>query len=117
MKALCILLVEDDALVATLLAELLGHMGHYVCAIETTEADAVAAAILHKPQMMIVDVRLRDGSGIAAVDEISQTNCIPHVFVGGDISNLQASRPHAVAIQKPYREVDLAGAMARALVV
>ena len=63
-KALRILVVEDGALIAMLYADLLVEMGHVVCAIETTEAGAVAAAARHKPDLMIVGSGLRDGSGI-----------------------------------------------------
>jgi two-component system, response regulator PdtaR len=115
MKALCILVVEDDALIAALLAELLVRMGHRICAIEATEADAVAAAFLHRPQMMIVDVILGSGSGVAAMDEISHTASIPHVFVSGDVSALRILRPNAITLQKPYRPAELSGAMQRAL--
>ena len=45
MKALRILIVEDDALIGMLLAEMLEDMGHGLCAIEATEADAVTAVI------------------------------------------------------------------------
>ena len=44
MPALRILLVEDEAIVAMLFADLLVAMGHEVCAIEATEAGAVTAA-------------------------------------------------------------------------
>ena len=39
---------------------------------------------------------------------------IPHMFYSGDISEVQASRPSAVAIQKPLRVPDLAQAIGRA---
>jgi two-component system, response regulator PdtaR len=73
MKALRILVAEDDTIVGMLLGELLKEMGHDVCAIETTEADAVAAAVRCRPDLMIIDVRLGDGSGISAVKEILRT--------------------------------------------
>ena len=38
MKALQILLVEDDSLIAMLLLETLAEMGHGVCAVEATES-------------------------------------------------------------------------------
>ena len=44
MKALRVLVVEDDALIAMLLSELLAGMGHDVCATAASEADAVIAA-------------------------------------------------------------------------
>jgi len=49
MNSLRILVVEDDILISMLLAEVLIGMGHEVCAIATTKADAVAAADRCKP--------------------------------------------------------------------
>ena len=55
-EALSVLVVEDDAIVGMLLAELLEVMGYDVCAIEVTEADAVAAAEVDADQdLMIVE--------------------------------------------------------------
>jgi len=115
MKALRILIVEDDALIGMLLAEMLEEMGHGVCAIEATEADAVTAVIRCRPDLIIVDVRLGDGSGISAIEEILRNGPIPHLFVSGDISRVKALRPDAVVIQKPFREVDLTAAIQSAL--
>ncbi len=98
-----------------LLAETLEMMGHEVCGIESTEADAVAAAFRCKPELMIIDVGLRDGSGASAAEQICDTGFIPHFFVSGDISRIKASRPTAVAVQKPFGEADLIYAIQRAL--
>ena len=111
MKALSVLVVEDDSIVGMLLGELLELMGYDVCAIEATEAGAVAAAVRCSPDLMIVDVQLSNGSGISAVEEILRTRAIPYVFVSGDISRVQASRPGAVLMRKPYRESDLVQAI------
>ena len=43
-KALRILLVEDDPLIGALLADVLKNMGHDVCAIVVTQEAAVTAA-------------------------------------------------------------------------
>jgi two-component system, response regulator PdtaR len=115
LTALRVLVVEDDALIGVLLAEMLAGMGHHVCGIEATEADAVSAAARHRPDLMIVDVRLGDGSGVDAVAEIHRSGPVPHVFVSGNIANVKALRPGAVIIQKPYRESDLARVIRRAL--
>src|SRR6185312_15079620 len=104
MKALRVLVVEDDAVIGMLLSETLAAMGHDVCAIVTTEAEAVTAAAQHKPDLMIVDERLGDGSGISAVEEILRSRFVPHVFASGDILRVQALRPGAVLIQKPFNE-------------
>jgi two-component system, response regulator PdtaR len=115
MNALRVLVVEDEAMVAMMLAEVLEAMGHDVCGVETTEADAVAAAARCKPDIMIVDVWLGDGNGVSAVKEIRRTGAVPHVYVTADITMVQALGRDAVVIHKPYRELDLIHAMERAL--
>jgi len=115
MKALRILVAEDDTIVGMLLGELLKEMGHDVCAIETTEADAVAAAVRCRPDLMIIDVRLGDGSGISAVKEILRTGPVSYIFVSGDISSVRMLTPDTVIIRKPYREPDLVNAIQLAI--
>ncbi|MDI4664116.1 response regulator [Xanthobacter autotrophicus] len=114
-KASRVLVVEDDAFIAMLYADLLMEMGHTICAIETTEADAVAAAARHKPDFMIVDAGLRHGSGMSAVTEILRSGFVPHLFVTGDDRAVQASWPNAVVLKKPFRDRDLVQAIQRAL--
>ncbi len=115
MTALRILVVEDDALIGMLLAEMLEGMGHHVSPVAATEADAVTAAARYRPDLMIVDARLGAGSGISAVEEILRNGPVPHVFVSGDTSRIQALRPDAVVLQKPFREAALVQAIQRAL--
>jgi CheY-like chemotaxis protein len=115
MEALNILVVEDDAMIGELLAEVIVELGHMVCAIVATEIGAVAAAAWHKPDLMIVDAQLGYGSGIAAVETILRDGPVPHLFVSGNIAKVLALRPWAVALQKPYTEAALLVAMKRAL--
>ena len=95
-------------MISDLFAEMLECMGHCVCAIATTEDDAVLAAGQHELDLMIVDARLREGSGVVALDRISRHKSIRHMFVSGDAASLRAAKPHAVILQKPFREADLA---------
>ena len=113
--AIRVLVVEDDAIIGTLLAEMLAGMGHNVCAIEATEADAVSAAARCKPDLMIVDVRLGEGSGVSAIETIYRTGPVPHVFVSGDVAQVRTLRPSSIFMQKPYREADLARVIQQAL--
>jgi two-component system, response regulator PdtaR len=115
MKALRVLVVEDEILIGMLLADALGAMGYDVCAVEATEAGAVAAAARCNPDLMIVDARLRNGSGVSAVEEILRAGWVPHVFVSGETSSVHALRPGAIVMQKPFRETDLNRAIQRAL--
>ncbi|MFY7835135.1 MAG: response regulator [Novosphingobium sp.] len=107
--------MEDDNLVADLLGEMLVEMGHTVCATGSTQSGAVAAAKLHNPDLMIIDLMLREGNGLDAVDLIQQTRHTPYVLVSGDALKVLKQRPNAVAILKPYTEAILVAAMNRAL--
>jgi len=114
-KALRILVVEDDPMIGGLLAETLEDLGHTVCAIETKAANAVAAAARCHPDVMIVDVGLGEVSGIAVVKEILTAGFVPHVFVTGNASRDLSLWPNAVLIQKPFRGPDIVEAIHRAL--
>jgi DNA-binding response OmpR family regulator len=115
MKALRVLVVEDDALIADLLSELLAGMGHDVCDTAATEARAVAAAVRHRPDLLIVDAALARGSGVSAVEEILRAGPVAHLFVSGDPGTVQALRPNAVVIRKPFRERELVSAIESAI--
>lgn len=114
MKALRILVVEDDSMIGMFLGMTLEQMGHDVCAIESTEAGAVAAAERHRPDLMIVDAALREGDGVAAVARILARRPTPFVFATGDLTRAQSRFPRAVAIQKPFTDSDLARAIQKA---
>ncbi|MEO8924814.1 MAG: response regulator [Caldimonas sp.] len=109
------LVVEDDAVIGTLLALLLEGMGHQVCAIEDTEQGTVAAAARYKPDLMIVDRWLIDGDGVSAVDEVCRTGFVPHLFLSGAPIGIETLQPGAVVLQKPFFDGDLRRAMERAL--
>jgi DNA-binding response OmpR family regulator len=115
MTLIRVMIVEDEPLMGILFGEVMEGMGYAVCAIEATEASAVAAAVRCKPDLMLVDVHLGEGSGVSAVCEILRIRFVPHVFYSGDISGVRATRPSAIAIQKPFRVSELACAIKRAL--
>jgi CheY-like chemotaxis protein len=115
MTGLSILVVEDDELLGMLLAELLVEMGHKVCAIAVDESAAIDAAAAHRPDLMIVDVGLGQGSGIRAVEAVQSAGFVRHIFTTGDAGLVRRSRPDAIVLEKPFNEPELALALARAL--
>jgi CheY-like chemotaxis protein len=115
MSRLRILIVEDETMIAGFLADLLRALGHEVCGVAATQAEAVAAAREHQPDLMIVDAGLGEGSGVSAVEEIFRHRQIPHVFATANPSSVRDRQPNAIVIQKPYFEADLVAAMDRAL--
>ena len=114
-ESLRILVVEDDAVLATTLGEMLVRIGHNVCATASTQTDAIDAALQHRPDLMIVDCALRQGTGMSAVDEILRDGPMPHFFLTGNTGKIRATRPDAVVLQKPFRTADLTKAIAIAL--
>jgi DNA-binding response OmpR family regulator len=110
MKRLRILLVEDDGNISALIVELLADMGHDVCTIATTEREAVTAAERFSPDLMIVDVRLREGGGIPAMATILRRTAMPHIFMTG--GSRQGIPHNAAVLQKPFGTTHLTAALA-----
>ncbi len=110
-----VLVIEDDAIIGMLYEDLLAEMGHGMCAIATTAADAVAAAAKYKPDLIIADASLRDGSGVAAVQEILRSGLVSHLFVSGDPAGVRILMPSAIIVQKPFLDSDLTRAIQNAL--
>ena len=70
-RALSLLIVDDHEVVRQGLVALLGRRPEFQVVAEAgTAADAVAAARRFEPDLVIMDVRLPDGSGIEACREI-----------------------------------------------
>lgn len=109
-----IVIVEDDALIAMDLADLLITMGHKVCAIASSEADAVEAAMRFQPDLMIVDGTLFEGSGVSAMRQILARGFVAHVYITGDPVQLLKLVPDAVVVAKPFNMRGLAAGMAAA---
>src|ERR1700730_647832 len=111
MKALRVLVIEDDALIAMLLSELLAGMGHDVCATAATEADAVIAATRHRPDLMIVDARLGGGSGVSAVEEILRAGPVSHLFISGDTQRPPRCPLFPFTVRNPFPKAKLVRAI------
>lgn len=112
--ALSVLIVEDEAMIAMLYAEVLAGLGHKTCAIARTEEEAVDAARSFRPDLMIVDEHLPEGSGTSTVSRILAEGYVPHVFVSGAPLSLREGAKH-VCLQKPFNEAQLVRAIEEAL--
>ncbi len=102
-------------MIGELLADMLRDMGYEVCALEATEGGAVAAAKRCKPNLIIIDAQLGEGSGIAAVEDILRTGFVPHLFMSGNVARVTAQRPGAITLEKPFQEAAFIRAIRRAL--
>lgn len=109
MRRLRILLIEDDAIISKVLAELLAEIGHEVCGTAGTELEAIAAAAKHAPDLMIVDANLQGGSGVSAMNAILRLTAMPHIFMtGGSRLSIPAD---VTMLHKPFGMAALKAAL------
>lgn len=106
------LIIEDEALVAILIEEHLRDRGYTSFDLAATEAEAVAAAKARCPDLISSDVRLAQGSGISAVQEICSESPIPVIFVTGSAEEVRIHAPGAVIVEKPLTAETLSSALA-----
>lgn len=110
-----IVLVEDEPLIAILLEDLLQEIGHEVVATTATEADAVAAVRRVKPDLMIVDCNLQEGTGNGVVACILADGFLPHIFMTGDDIRDQRFGPGTIVLRKPFLDTALIAAIDAAM--
>jgi len=100
-----ILIVEDDVDLAQLNARLLTRRGYEVL-VAHTAADARKLASEHSPDLLILDIQLPDGDGLALCTEFRLGTDAPILFVSGitmttkRITGLQAGGDYYLT--KPY---------------
>lgn len=112
--ALRVLVAEDEAIIALMLSELLEHMGHDVCATVATADAAIAAAAALAPDLMVVDLNLRGSDGMVAAAFGARHGCATILVSGADAALRRLAATHVV-LAKPYRQRDLAVAIATAM--
>jgi CheY-like chemotaxis protein len=105
MAATRVLIVEDDAMLSAVLAELLSDHGYEICGTAASEPEAVAAAARDRPDLLIVDDQLREGTGGAAVERIYQERVVPCVFMSGAMAFPDRARRQV--LRKPFMLGDL----------
>jgi DNA-binding response OmpR family regulator len=96
------LIVEDELLISMAIQLALEEIGFNEFAIATTEGEAVKAARARRPDLITADVRLRDGNGLRAVEEIWTRGHIPTVFITATTTRLPAAFNRGAVMQKPF---------------
>jgi DNA-directed RNA polymerase specialized sigma24 family protein len=102
-----VLIIEDEPLIAVELQRLLQGLGHRVSSIARTHKDALKAASLQPPGLVLADLRLADGSsGLDAVNDILSHFTVPVIFVTAYPERLMTGeRPEPTfLIPKPFQE-------------
>ncbi|KAB2918459.1 MAG: response regulator [Hyphomicrobiaceae bacterium] len=102
-----VLIIEDEPLIAVELERLMTDLGHRVMSIARTYDDALRAAALHEPGLILADLRLADGSsGLDAVNDLLGRFSVPVVFITAYPEKLMTGeRPEPTfLIAKPFRD-------------
>ncbi len=106
------LIIEDEVLVAILIEDYLRERGYTSFDLVATEEEAVSAAKARCPDLISSDVRLAQGSGITAVQEICSERTIPVIFITGSAEEVRERAPGAVIVEKPPTDESLSKALA-----
>ena len=106
-------IIEDDYLIGQALQDMLERLGYSDFSFARSEDAAVLGASGQAIDLITADVRLLPGDGLNAVRAICEQRDIPVIFITGYADELIDRAPHAVVVQKPVKEEDLAAAVER----
>ena len=113
-----VLVIEDEAVIALDVADIVRNAGHEVVGIAATEKAAIDLAAKHSPHLVLADIQLRGSdSGISAVNQIMKSMSVPVIFVTGFPERLLTGKQvePAFVISKPFDPDLLRASIAQAL--
>jgi CheY-like chemotaxis protein len=104
MKPLRIAIAEDNWFVAEYLCGELGALGHAIVGLARTSEELTELVARERPDLVLADIRLADGSdGLAAAKEIQERFDIPVIAATGHLTAAEAEAAGLLAIlSKPY---------------
>ncbi len=112
-----VLIVEDESIVALELKMSLRRLGHDVVAVAGNAADAIYLTGLHRPDVILMDIRLKGKmDGIDAATVIRMQWDTPLIFVTGQADEATMQRAAKVSpaayLNKPIAASDLSETIA-----
>lgn len=113
-----VLIIEDETIIALDIENLVAEMGHKVTGIATTRDDAIRMAREQKPDIILTDIQLADGSsGIDAAVAILKDFDIPVIFITAYPERLlTGERPEPTyLITKPFSRDTVRATLGQAL--
>ena len=114
-----ILIVEDEFLIFEDLKNKVQRLGHTVTAHATSGEDAVQQAVDTKPDLVLMDVRLRSTmNGIEAARLIRERHPVPVVYVtahGRAVEKEIDTRQREFVLVKPFSPAQLEAVIASAI--
>ncbi len=113
-----VLIIEDEAIIALDIRSIVEDLGHDVTGIARTRSEATALAENTRPELILADISLADGSsGIDAVKDILALFDVPVIFITAFPERLlTGERPEpAYLISKPFSPETVAATIGQAL--
>jgi CheY-like chemotaxis protein len=107
------LVIEDEALLAFHIGDVVEEAGATTISYAQTELEAVSAAMEHRPDIIVSDVKLLTGTGPDAVTSIRlRVGRVPAIFITGNPEALDGY-DHDGLMEKPFQEDRLKATVAR----
>jgi DNA-directed RNA polymerase specialized sigma24 family protein/CheY-like chemotaxis protein len=115
-----VMIIEDEAIIALHIRSIVEGLGHSVTGIARTRTEAVALAERTRPELVLADISLADGSsGIDAVKDILSAMSVPVIFITAFPERLlTGERPEPTyLITKPFEPETVIATIGQALIV
>ncbi|GAA0317029.1 hypothetical protein GCM10009087_29260 [Sphingomonas oligophenolica] len=97
-----VLIIEDETLIALDLQDMLASAGATTFSFAETENEALDAARARRPDVIMSDVILREGTGPRAVEVIQEEmGPLPVIFITATPESCSPCEPSAVILGKP----------------
>jgi len=111
-----LVIAEDEPLLRVWTAEVLQRAGYEICARVSDGPAAVRESLHHRPNLILLDVQLADGTdGVATSQEIRRRSGTPVLFVTAHSHRAYESDAGVHCLAKPYTEAELVAAVAQSL--
>lgn len=113
-----ILIIEDESLIAMHIESIVEDMGHTATGLATTHEEAVGLGLETRPDLILADIQLADGSsGIDAVKELLGHMNVPVIFITAYPERLlTGERPEPTyLITKPFETETVIATIGQAL--
>lgn len=114
-----ILIVEDDMIISMVLERMILKLQHLVVDKVFTGQKAVESAELLKPDLILMDIQLKDElDGISAMQIIRETSLVPVIYITGNSDPYNLNRAgetqYVDYLVKPIQMSDLEGSIRKA---
>lgn len=110
-ERLRVLIVEDEALVADYIADVLEEAGHEVAGFAATGEKALEALARDRIDLAILDIKLKGPMTGIDVAHVARDRTIPYLFISGSgepLTRLAAEATGPLAfLQKPFNQEEL----------